>query len=124
MVRNKHRVLTGWCAGPKADTVARLTATELVDMALASLAEIFNLPRDRLTRDLVTSRAINWGNDPFARDLLALDRAERAGGSGGLVDTVLDRASRRHRHHRRDHEPFEQHVWCRGADNDGLHRRG
>jgi monoamine oxidase len=119
-----HRVLTGWFAGPKADTVARLTATELVDMALASLAEIFNPPRDRLTRDLVTSRAINWGNDPFARDLLALDRAERAGGSGGLVDTVLDRASRRHRHHRRDHEPFEQHVWCRGADNDGLHRRG
>jgi hypothetical protein len=57
-------------------------------------------------------------------DFLALDRADRASGSGGLVDTVLDRASRRHRHHRRDHEPFEQHVRYRGADNDGLHRRG
>jgi monoamine oxidase len=62
-----YPVLTGWFAGPKADTVARLGATELVDMGLASLAEIFNLPRGRLTRDLVTSRAINWGNDPFAR---------------------------------------------------------
>src|SRR5262245_36335987 len=60
-------VLTGWFAGPKADTVARLTVTELVTMGLDSLAEIFDLPPDRITRELITSRAINWGNDPFAR---------------------------------------------------------
>ena len=36
-------------------------------MGLASLAEIFELPVDRIRRDLVASRAINWGNDPFAR---------------------------------------------------------
>src|SRR5207237_8322675 len=42
-------------------------ATELVEMGVASLAEIFGLPPDRITRDLVASRAINWGNDPFAR---------------------------------------------------------
>jgi len=60
-------VLTGWFAGPKADTVARLTVSELVDMGLASLAQIFDLSVDRLTKDLVTSQAINWGNDPFAR---------------------------------------------------------
>jgi monoamine oxidase len=47
--------------------VSSLTATELVDMGLASLAEIFDLPLDRIRRDLVASRAINWGNDPFAR---------------------------------------------------------
>jgi monoamine oxidase len=63
----KYLVLTGWFAGPKADTVARLTVSELVDMGLASLAEIFNLSLDRMRRDLVTSQAINWGNDPFAR---------------------------------------------------------
>ena len=60
-------MLTGWFAGPKADTVARLTVNELVDMGLASLAEIFDLSLDRITRDLVTSQAIDWGNDPFAR---------------------------------------------------------
>jgi monoamine oxidase len=60
-------LLTGWFAGPKADTVARLTVAELVTMGIESLAEIFNLPPDRITRDLVTSRAINWGSDPFAR---------------------------------------------------------
>jgi len=63
----RHPVLTGWYAGPKAERVSSLTATELVEMGLASLAEIFELPADRLTSDLVASRAINWGNDPFAR---------------------------------------------------------
>jgi monoamine oxidase len=62
-----HPVLTGWFAGPKADRVSSLTAAELVDMGLASLAEIFDLAADRIRRDLVASRAINWGNDPFAR---------------------------------------------------------
>jgi predicted NAD/FAD-dependent oxidoreductase len=47
--------------------VAQLTESELVDMGLASLAEIFDLTMDRMRRDLVASQAINWGNDPFAR---------------------------------------------------------
>jgi monoamine oxidase len=63
----KYPVLTGWFAGPKADGVSSLTEAELIDMGLASLAEIFALPVDCIRRNLVTSRAINWGNDPFAR---------------------------------------------------------
>jgi monoamine oxidase len=62
-----YPVLTGWYAGPKADRVASLTETELVDMGLASLAEIFELPTDRVRGQLVAAQAINWGNDPFAR---------------------------------------------------------
>jgi monoamine oxidase len=62
-----YPVLTGWYAGPKADRVASLTATELVDMGLASLAEIFELPLDRVRGHLVAAQAINWGTDPFAR---------------------------------------------------------
>jgi monoamine oxidase len=64
---DEYPVLTGWFAGPKADRVSSLSETELVDMGLASLAEIFDLPVDRISRGLVASRAINWGNDPFAR---------------------------------------------------------
>jgi monoamine oxidase len=62
-----HPVLTGWFAGPKADTVASLSEGDLVEMGLVSLTEIFDLPADRLAKNLVASRAINWGNDPFAR---------------------------------------------------------
>ncbi len=60
-------VLTGWFAGPKADAVARLTVSELVNLGLDSLTEIFNLPLHSITRDLITSHAINWGIDAFAR---------------------------------------------------------
>lgn len=62
-----HPVLTGWFAGPKADKVGHLTPTELVEMGLAALAEIFDLPVGRITQDVTASRAVNWGNDPFAR---------------------------------------------------------
>ncbi|MBV8456973.1 MAG: FAD-dependent oxidoreductase [Acetobacteraceae bacterium] len=67
----EYPVLTGWFAGPKADRQASLTATEFVEMGLASLAENFDLPADYITGDLVASRAINWGNDQFARGAYA-----------------------------------------------------
>lgn len=63
----RHPVLTGWYAGPKADRVAALSEAELVDMGLASLAQILDRPVNRLRDELVASRAINWGTDPFAR---------------------------------------------------------
>jgi monoamine oxidase len=62
-----HPVLTGWFAGPKADTVSSLAASGLVEMGIASLAGIFDLSPDSIRKDVVASRAINWGNDPFAR---------------------------------------------------------
>src|SRR5690242_7104375 len=36
-------------------------------MGLAALGEIFDLSPDRITRNLVAARAIDGGNDPFAR---------------------------------------------------------
>ena len=62
-----YPVLTGWLAGPKADRVSSLAEAELIGLGLASLGEIFALPAGRIGRDLVAARAINWGNDPFAR---------------------------------------------------------
>ena len=63
----EYPVLTGWLAGPKADTVPRLTVSELVKISLDSLAEIFNVPLHQITKELITSQAINWGTDSFAR---------------------------------------------------------
>jgi monoamine oxidase len=62
-----YPLLTGWLAGPRADAVARLAAEELVELGFDSLAEVFAMPPDRLRGMLVAARAINWGNDPFAR---------------------------------------------------------
>ena len=36
-------------------------------MGIASLAEIFDLSPDSIRKDVVASRALNWGSDPFAR---------------------------------------------------------
>jgi monoamine oxidase len=60
-------VLSGWYAGPKTDSVSSLRETELIDLGIASLAEIFDAPAPCLRADLVAARAINWHNDPFAR---------------------------------------------------------
>jgi monoamine oxidase len=62
-----YPVLTGWLAGPRADRVSSLAEAELIDIGLASLGEIFGLPADDIRRNLVAARAINWGDDPFAR---------------------------------------------------------
>ena len=59
--------MTGWLAGPKATNVAQLNANELVEVGLTSLAENFNVSHQKIKGLLVKSRAINWGNDPFAR---------------------------------------------------------
>src|SRR5207237_5052254 len=62
-----HPVLTGWFAGPKADAASSLAASELVEIGIASLAEIFGRSPEGIKKEVVASRAINWGNDPFAR---------------------------------------------------------
>jgi monoamine oxidase len=64
---DEYPLLTGWFAGPRADNAASLSETEFVDLGLASLAGIFDLPSDRIRRELVAARAIDWGSDPFAR---------------------------------------------------------
>jgi monoamine oxidase len=63
----EHPVLTGWFAGPRADRVAQLDEAALIDMGLAALAEIFDVPLKQLTQGLVAARAIDWGKDPWAR---------------------------------------------------------
>jgi monoamine oxidase len=47
--------------------MAHLLEDELIEMGLASLAGIFALSPNDLSRSLVATRAINWANDPFAR---------------------------------------------------------
>jgi monoamine oxidase len=64
---DRHPVLTGWLAGPKADAVSPLGEADLVAIGLASLAEIFDVAAEGLRARLVAARAIDWGNDPFAR---------------------------------------------------------
>jgi monoamine oxidase len=60
-------VLTGWFGGPKTARMVQLDEQELVEAALASLADIFGLDPRQLARSLVAARAINWAKDRYAR---------------------------------------------------------
>jgi monoamine oxidase len=62
-----HPVLTGWLAGPRAAGVATLSSDGVIERALGSLAQNFAVTPDWLKGQLVASRAIDWGTDPFAR---------------------------------------------------------
>jgi monoamine oxidase len=64
---NEHPVLTGWLAGPRTKAVAQFDENALIEVGLASLADIFELTAEQLRQDLVVARAINWAHDPFAR---------------------------------------------------------
>ena len=60
-------VLTGWLSGPRTKAVMHLGEAELVEFALSSLGKAFNVAVEHLKHNLVSARAINWGNDAFAR---------------------------------------------------------
>jgi monoamine oxidase len=64
---DERPVLTGWFGGPKTEAMSHLDKDQLIEVSVASLAEIFGLPPEQLKQNLVASRAINWRNDPFAR---------------------------------------------------------
>ena len=62
-------LLVGWAGGPRADRIRNASANTqgVVDQAIASLAAIFNLSADEISRQLVDSHFHDWAGDPFAR---------------------------------------------------------
>ncbi|HLH12802.1 MAG TPA: NAD(P)/FAD-dependent oxidoreductase [Methylovirgula sp.] len=60
-----HATLTGWVAGPKAQRLSNLSEAELLERALASLANIFQVEVERLRGELLVGRVVNWTEEPF-----------------------------------------------------------
>lgn len=58
-------VLTGWLAGPSAERFNKSSSDELLELALTSLSKIFNLKIEQLKKEVVSSKVINWGTDPY-----------------------------------------------------------
>ena len=65
--------------------MSSLIEAELIDIGLVSLAETFGLAAERIRRDLVASRAIDWGNDPFARGAYSYATPKTRGSAGGAA---------------------------------------
>ena len=60
-------ILTAWAGGPRADALAEMDETALVDRALGSLGRALGVPRSRLEDGLESWRAHDWRRDPFSR---------------------------------------------------------
>lgn len=62
-----HLTLTGWVAGPDAQTLAHHTEEDLLEKSLVSLSNIFKVPVEELQRELQTSKVLSWVDDPYAQ---------------------------------------------------------
>lgn len=60
-------VLTGWSAGPHTDGLLNVQREEIIGKAVADLAHIVGLRRNRLSELLAAAYFHDWHADPFAR---------------------------------------------------------
>ena len=62
-------LLVGWVGGPRADRLRDASGSEqrIVDQAIASLAQIFNLTAEEVRAQMKASYIHDWHDDPFAR---------------------------------------------------------
>jgi len=74
-----HTTLTGWLAGPKANSMAEKSDEEIVALALESLSRIFKISIEELRSELVAQKVANWPRDPFARGAYTYSTPRSAG---------------------------------------------
>ena len=60
-------MLVGWCGGPRAREVGRLSASEIVEHAQSALARMIGVPRRRIASLVEGAWTHDWQQDPFAR---------------------------------------------------------
>ena len=69
-------ILTGWLGGLPAEAKKELNELELLELALQSLANIFNRNLNELRDALIAFKAVNWTTDPFTLGSYAYDTVE------------------------------------------------
>jgi monoamine oxidase len=67
----KIPLLTGWLAGPKAALLKQADEQILLQQAIESLASIFKTPVSTVEENIIASKVINWGAEPFTRGAYA-----------------------------------------------------
>ncbi|MGC4035756.1 MAG: NAD(P)/FAD-dependent oxidoreductase [Chitinophagaceae bacterium] len=61
----QSNLLTGWLGGPAARRWSNITEDELLSNAINSLANSFNITREKLKENLQHYEIVNWQNTPF-----------------------------------------------------------
>jgi len=69
-------LLTGWLGGLPAEAKKHLDENQLLELAIGSLANIFNKPETELCEELVAWKVVNWTTDPYTLGSYAYDTVE------------------------------------------------
>ncbi|TSJ43124.1 FAD-dependent oxidoreductase [Mucilaginibacter corticis] len=75
---NRSTVLTGWLGGPPAAQKQQAADAEILELALQSLANIFQKDVQDLRDKLVAFNCANWTADPYTRGSYAYDMVASA----------------------------------------------
>jgi monoamine oxidase len=62
-----ENVITAWVGGPKADELAQRSSLEILELVMASLAQMFGLKPEHVRHHVVSAQYHDWRRDPFAR---------------------------------------------------------
>lgn len=83
-----HLTLTGWLAGPDAFALSGKSDAELLALALTSLSNIFKISVDELKKELLTSKIVNWPQDPYAKGAYSYSTPKSEGGVEELSKSI------------------------------------
>ncbi|WP_207422335.1 flavin monoamine oxidase family protein [Desertivirga brevis] len=81
-------VLTGWLAGPSVEKLRDKSESELLDLALQVLSNIFGITQQQLKAGLKQAYACNWANNPFSRGAYTYTTVEEPNAAAVLGNAV------------------------------------
>ncbi len=83
-------ILTGWSAGPNADTLLGATSEEVSRQGIASLARILSTTPERIRRSLACAYFHDWHADPLSRGAYSYVPAGALPARDKLAEPVAD----------------------------------
>lgn len=81
-------VLTGWLGGGPAKALEHASEEELLNMAISSLSNIFNIDIAELKDKLIARHVVNWTADPYTRGSYAYDTVTSAQARSVLASPI------------------------------------
>lgn len=81
-------VVVGWAGGPAAKALLKLSAAARRRLAIRSLAEILDLPPQKLGKAVLACQGRDWTHDPFSRGAYSFVVAGNDGGGAKLRSSI------------------------------------
>ncbi len=87
---NESGLLTGWLAGPNAAEIKTNSNEQIIDLAITSLANTFQLTEAEIESKLISKKIINWSAEPFTKGAYAYETLESEHARKILTEPVDD----------------------------------